>query len=225
MKNKTLHLIFGIIFLTELVSIQFHLQTLEYFAKPAILIYIILLFISLGNKESSIYKRAIAAFSFSLLGDVLLMFSHSNELFFLTGVAAFLTSHVFFILTFTTHKAKNQSLLRQKKWIALPVIICGASLYVLLFNHLDLVLKAAVFFYTSAIALMVLTAINRYGKVNKQSFRWVLAGALLFLASDSVLAINRFWIDIPLSGILNMTTYMLAQYFILLGLLNEHSQQ
>jgi uncharacterized membrane protein YhhN len=42
-------------------------------------------------------------------------------------------------------------------------------------------------------------------------------GALLFVISDSLLAINKFYQDIPLAGVLIMLTYGLAQLFIMEG--------
>ncbi|MEO5583666.1 MAG: lysoplasmalogenase, partial [Saprospiraceae bacterium] len=42
-------------------------------------------------------------------------------------------------------------------------------------------------------------------------------GAVLFVASDSLLAINKFKTPIPYAGILIMTTYIFAQYFIVMG--------
>jgi len=45
----------------------------------------------------------------------------------------------------------------------------------------------------------------------------VLAGAWLFMASDSILAFNKFHTAIEYSGPLIMTTYILAQFLIVEG--------
>ena len=45
----------------------------------------------------------------------------------------------------------------------------------------------------------------------------MMIGALLFLISDSVLAINKFYLSFEWSGIIIMLTYGLAQFFIALG--------
>jgi uncharacterized membrane protein YhhN len=45
----------------------------------------------------------------------------------------------------------------------------------------------------------------------------VIAGALLFILSDSLIAINRFLTPVPLSDFLIMITYYLAQFFITFG--------
>jgi uncharacterized membrane protein YhhN len=58
---------------------------------------------------------------------------------------------------------------------------------------------------------------NRYGKVSAPSYVWILMGAVLFVASDSILAINKFHHSIEYSRYLIMLTYMLAQYSIVRG--------
>jgi uncharacterized membrane protein YhhN len=65
------------------------------------------------------------------------------------------------------------------------------------------------------------SALNRKNKVSEKSYFTVLAGAILFVFSDSLIAINKFAVGIPKSGIWIMTTYILAQYLIMSGLLTQ----
>lgn len=74
-----------------------------------------------------------------------------------------------------------------------------------------------VLMYAIIICVMALMAVNRYGKVNIFSFKLILYGALFFLLSDSVLAVNKFAQPIPQGGALIMATYMIAQYLIVYG--------
>jgi uncharacterized membrane protein YhhN len=71
--------------------------------------------------------------------------------------------------------------------------------------------------YATAIMLMGITAAERQS--NKKSYRFVLIGAILFIISDSLIAINKFAFSIPLSGLWVMATYIAAQYLILEGVL------
>jgi len=48
---------------------------------------------------------------------------------------------------------------------------------------------------------------------------WVVAGAILFLISDSILAANKFVGPVPLRGWLVWSTYVLGQYGLCLGVL------
>ena len=218
------HLIYAIVVVADLIVMAFGLHQFEYFVKPAILITIIGIFIQMADRNSTLFKWGLLAFIFSLVGDVVLLFAKFNELFFLAGIAGFLLSHLFFIVTFRQHEQKTPSYLRTKPaWIIL-VATLGISLYIVLFPYLDILLKVAVFIYASAISTMLLTAVNRKEQVPPASYIWCVLGAILFFISDALLAINKFWIVVPLSSIWIMSTYMLAQYFILVGLVNQQAQ-
>jgi len=52
---------------------------------------------------------------------------------------------------------------------------------------------------------------------NKMAGRWMMTGALLFVISDSVLAINKFYQSFEMAGVIIMLTYGLAQLFIVQG--------
>ncbi|MFM8740122.1 MAG: lysoplasmalogenase family protein, partial [Cytophagales bacterium] len=62
------------------------------------------------------------------------------------------------------------------------------------------------------------------GQTSDKSFFLVMLGALLFMVSDSLLAVNKFLNPFEFSGIAIMATYCAAQYLIVEGLL-QHPQQ
>ena len=72
--------------------------------------------------------------------------------------------------------------------------------------------------YMSAILLMALTAFLRQGSVTKISYIFVFIGALFFIISDSLLALNKFYKPLPLANISIMLTYAMAQLFIVFGI-------
>ena len=78
-----------------------------------------------------------------------------------------------------------------------------------------------VIIYTVVILAMLTGAINRLKKVIALSYWLVLSGAILFLISDSALAINKFGHPFPGSSVLIMTTYLLAQYLIITGYIRQ----
>lgn len=65
---------------------------------------------------------------------------------------------------------------------------------------------------------MVVTARERFGKCSPASFWQVFIGAILFLISDGILAIAKFYKNFPESGILIMGTYATAQLLIVMGI-------
>ena len=75
--------------------------------------------------------------------------------------------------------------------------------------------------YCGVILTMLLAAINRRGKVNAQSFQLVLFGAMLFVISDSMIAINKFHQPFELARVTIMTSYITAQYLIAIGCVRQ----
>ena len=94
--------------------------------------------------------------------------------------------------------------------------------YTLLYNHLDAVLQIAVFVYMVALLSMSAMALNRFGNGHPISFSLVFIGSLLFVVSDTMIAINKFLVAIPYEGLLIMITYISAQYLIMRGLLKQY---
>lgn len=157
------------------------------------------------------------------LGDIALMFTGYGELWFMTGLVSFLIGHIFFVITyrqFRSESIESGLLPVQKIRFSLPVVLAGTGLIVVLYPVLG-PLKVPVVIYSTAIIVMVMNAIFRFGRTSSMSFWLVLAGALMFMASDSLLAINKFMGGIKMSGVLVMATYISAQYLIVEGLLKH----
>lgn len=170
----------------------------------------------------SIYrsKPLLVALFACWIGDVALMLVGLNPNWFLVGLISFLVGHVFYIITYRSHRsesAENELLMPQKIRFSIPVVLAGAGLVVILFPALG-PLQIPVLIYATAIIAMVMNAIFRYGRTNSRSFWMVLSGAILFMVSDSILAINKFLDPIENSGVLIMLTYIVAQFLIVEGL-------
>src|SRR5690606_3933671 len=121
-----------------------------------------------------------------------------------------------------TNVASNPLQGIQKLRLALPVILTGTGLMVVLFPHLE-ALKFPVMIYAMVMMIMVLNALFRYNRTTPFSFWMVFIGAVLFMISDAMLAINKFITHLPVAGVMIMLTYILAQYFIIAGLLKHVS--
>ena len=65
---------------------------------------------------------------------------------------------------------------------------------------------------------MATAAFLRQGRVSKLSYRLVFFGAIMFMVSDSILALNKFYQPLPYSNIWIMFTYAIAQYVIIIGI-------
>jgi uncharacterized membrane protein YhhN len=155
------------------------------------------------------------------LGDVALMFVGLKASWFMTGLILFLAGHIFYIITYRQHRSESDEhalMPVQKIRFSLPVVLAGTGLVVVLFPVLSRGLQFPVIIYATAIIVMVMTAIFRFGRTNSKSYWLVLAGAVLFMVSDSILASNKFLGAIQMGGVLIMLTYIAAQYLIVEGL-------
>ena len=107
--------------------------------------------------------------------------------------------------------------MKREKHFNIPLsflAICyGFALYVVVYPGLGNMLIPAIF-YAIIITTMTIFAINMY--LNKKDWLSVkgLIGAVLFLISDSVLAINRFLKPIDYVDFLILVPYFLGQIFI-----------
>ena len=192
---------------------------LEYIFKPALMISLIFYFqkqsLLRGGKQD---WWILLALIFSCFGDIALMFNGG----FLIGLGNFLIAHICYIFAFLKD---NRGIIFTKKDRLMGVIgilIYGVALLFYLIPHLG-AMTIPVVIYASTILTMLLTTLNRWKSVRWDSFQWVFLGAILFVISDSLIAVSRFVGQFPLSGILIMVTYALGQYLIIEGYLKKYN--
>ena len=101
-------------------------------------------------------------------------------------------------------------------WGAALLALYGALMLRLLWPHLGK-LKAPVFVYVAAILVMAWQALNRWLAAGDVGSALALAGALLFVASDSALAWNRFRSEFKSAQGFVLGTYFAAQLLIALS--------
>jgi uncharacterized membrane protein YhhN len=77
--------------------------------------------------------------------------------------------------------------------------------------------------YAAVLVTMVIVALFRYGRTTAASFGLVFGGAVLFMISDSLLAMNKFHAPIQQAGLLIMITYCVAQGLIAEGMLKHEA--
>lgn len=215
MKKKYWYLLFAFILIGDIVGIQLQNKELQFFFKPLILIVLIGYFDSqLRSFTKGISKWILAALLFSLAGDVLLMFVEKNSIFFLLGLSSFLLAHIFYIVFF--HHVRVNEKVKSNSWLLVAVVVYYAALNSLLSPYLG-DMKIPVLVYGIVISFMFMLAMHMLFIKNKSAGQWMMFGALLFVISDSVLAINKFYQSFEYAGIIIMLTYGLAQLFIVEG--------
>lgn len=121
---------------------------------------------------------------------------------FIVGLTFFLTGHLFYIIAFSRHKGTLP--LYAKVLFLLYGLVMAVSLMSTLLQKGETVLSFAVLAYIAIILTMGWTAM-------KTNNRFTMVAALLFIFSDSTLAINRFMVDVPAAHELIMLSYYSAQ--------------
>ncbi len=150
------------------------------------------------------------------------MFSDKNELFFFAGVGGFFVAQLTYIYTFASFSEVNiRGPIQKNLWLILPFLVYVAGIYLLLFPGLEGLMKPIILVYALSLMGMSMMALNRKGRVGPESFSLVFIGSLLFLISDSMIALNKFYQEFTLAGFWIMITYIAAQYLIMRGLILE----
>jgi uncharacterized membrane protein YhhN len=186
--------------------------------KPLIMIGLMAHYWVMSPARSRLF---LVALFFCWLGDVFLIFQSTDPLFFIGGLASFLVGHIVYIFCYRQLQiipSSKELLGSQKVRFAFPIILAGTGLVTILYPLLG-ALRIPVMIYALAITLMALTALFRYGRTNSTSFLLIFIGAVLFMVSDSLLAINKFHHAFSAAGALVMLTYSVAQFLIVEGAL------
>lgn len=224
MKQRTsllLHLLLLVIVITELAGRLTGNILLEVPVKPLIMPWMAFYFL-LFRRRKDFTAAVLTAFFFSWVGDIMLMFSGRNELFFYAGVGGFFLAQLSYIYTFSKYgEPGGKGFLRHHPAAGLIFLAYLAGIYYLLYPGLEGIMRPVILVYALSLIGMSMMALNRKGRVGPKSFLPVFAGSILFVVSDSLIALDRFYREIPLAGFWIMSTYIAAQYLITRGLVKD----
>jgi uncharacterized membrane protein YhhN len=189
-------------------------EDMAWWLKPLLIPFLISI-IAISDKFST-QKTLLFALFFSWIGDVLLLFSDKHPLFFISGLVAFLIAHLVYIFLFQNQNKIN----RTKIYLRFSpiVIIYLLGILSVLWSSLN-EMKIPVTIYAFVISTMLLMSIKSYFEWKKPANLLVLIGAVLFVISDSILAVNKFYTPVPMSSFLIMNTYLAAQFLIVKSVL------
>ncbi len=168
---------------------------------------------------------AAGALIFSFLGDSLLMYAPVDELYFLLGLGAFAIAQLFYVFTFskavdTDSPAVSGTL---KVLYSVPFVLYAVFFLLLIWEGIG-ALQIPVTIYTALIISMALAAVYRQGRAGREGVNQVIFGAILFVLSDSLIAINKFYAPMENARVFIMLTYVLAQWNIVNGLVKHYNR-
>jgi uncharacterized membrane protein YhhN len=198
-------------------AVGFNWHKAKYITKPLVMIVLIGWLSLMGGWRYPAMFFMLGAV-FSLLGDVWLMMPGK---FFLAGLASFLIAHIFYIVGFGIHIQQVSMLF---------FLISGLIIIITTFMIHRIRqgvyrttgarrLRWSVTIYGVVITCMFLSALQTLGKSDWDINHYipVAIGGLLFYASDTLLAYDRFVAPIKYGRLLVRITYHLGQILLLGG--------
>ena len=180
-------------------------EQIAVYSKPFLMPALIGLYLVTARKRNF---WVVLALVFSCIGDLLLI---DKENYFVFGLVSFLIAHLVYI------KITSEEL-KKVHWTqvllgCIPFVLFLAGLLQLLFPNLNS-FKIPVVVYGIVISTFGASTLLLYRQERSTENLWLLLGALLFIASDSLIAIHKFYNPQEFYGVIIMTTYILAQFLI-----------
>ena len=202
--NKIIWIYF-IVTALDLIGVGLKVDWLVLICKPLMMTSLMAFYWVVSTRRSKLY---LGALFFSLLGDIFLL---DKEGQFLLGIGAFLVTQILFIILVL--KRSNAFSKANLIFSTVPFLIYLVLLMRTLAPELN-DLFYPVLIYGSVISVFGITALNYHLNQRNAESMILLSGAVLFIASDSMIALNKFYSPHMIYPVAIMLTYALAQYLI-----------
>ncbi|KAB7730320.1 lysoplasmalogenase [Rudanella paleaurantiibacter] len=204
----------------EITGNLLHIPVLHYVCKPLIMLSLMtwVVFKRAHWQESGPVRWLFVGMVFALLGDVFLMIREID--LFVVGLGSFLLMQLAYIAAFWGQLSEVGVRLSAGRFAlrAIPFGLYSAGFLLYLYKPLETTgLLGPVVGYIVCIALMGIMAAMRREAVTEANHKQVVAGAVLFMVSDSAIALNKFAFPLPAAHLIVMSTYAVAQYLIVTG--------
>lgn len=189
------------------IAVAKRYKPLEYVAKPATMAALIGVALAIEPADDARRVAFVVALAFSLIGDVFLMLPADR---FIPGVGAFAAAHIAYIVGFRLDDSSAPALLLGAVVVVAFAMLVGRR--VLIAVHDDAPeFVGPVSAYIAIISVMVASAIATRNVV-------AIAGAAIFMASDTLIAWNRFVQPLAWAPVTIMVTYHAGQALLVLSL-------
>lgn len=217
MKKQVWLILFFIALAVDIFAVINNLTTLRPVTKPLLMILLgAYLLSAIYRLRPAIFRNLlVTSLFFSWIGDILLL-QTSREVFFLYGLGSFLLAHLAYIGFFLKVRYTNYPLpLCKYLYIFLAEAVVIAFLF-LIFPFLD-DMAIPVIIYAITISFTLLCVMHAF-RFREQPMGWYcLAGSILFICSDAMIAVDYFYRPFPFADLLIMLTYGLAQWGLIEG--------
>ncbi|HZN14681.1 MAG TPA: lysoplasmalogenase [Acidimicrobiales bacterium] len=183
-------------------------KTVEYVCKPATMVALTAVALSLDPRAGAGRGWFVAALVFSLAGDVFLMLPQD---LFVFGLGSFLVAHLAYIAGLNVDGGSAAALAASAVAVAVVAAVVARPILGAVWRGDDPALRVPVVVYMVAISVMVASAVASGRPL-------AIAGAALFFASDATIAWNRFVTPRPWMPLFIIVTYHLGQAGLVLSL-------
>ncbi len=200
----------------ELIFVKQNYMKGRFVTKTLLMPLVICIYLTAA---STVNYMIITALVFGFIGDVLLLGPDGNTGFFKAGLASFLAGHISYICAFISSGGPLSGIPFYYYLFIIPFILGFLFFNMRLGNKLGN-LKTPVMIYAMIILVMSFTSLARGHYIDGPGFWCPFAGSLFFLLSDYLIAHNIFTKKSGGSSALIMSTYILAQVFIVAGFIN-----
>ena len=217
MKNIWLP-VFVLVALVHLAGVFLEHKFLVFSTKP-FLMPLLAMWLAMGthgHPPHFLKKMVFAGLAFATLGDVLLLFGE-KPLFFILGLVAFLFTHLSYIGGFSAISNLDKGFLRERPTWGLLFVVYAVGLTGWLWPGIPEAMKVPVAIYAAVITSMAMSVFNLKRSISNKLFQTLFAGALLFVLSDSLIAVSRFGDAFTSPGWVIMATYLAGQFLIVKG--------
>jgi len=228
--SRAFLLVFLLITSLEIVGEMWPNKWLVYGSKPLIMILLMGWIVAQKPDWQRNYpiRWLLIGTVFALLGDMFLMIREVDM--FGPGLGSFLLMQVCYIGAFRQEiRAAKQRLSERRIALTLIPFVAYAGAFLL---YLDTPfhrtpgtsgLWGPVIFYVVCLCSMAVMASLRPKTGPMSNYQRVLLGAVLFVLSDSAIAVNKFALPFFGASVVVMTTYAAAQYLIVTGVVMAHN--
>lgn len=214
-RKQSLIAVFILLLIAHLLCIYSELELWRAVTK-LLLVPLLITYLLLSQDKFNWKIKPVYALFFSFLGDALLI--GKGPVFFLSGMISFVMAHLNYSYYFIQLNPVQKS---TKQLFILPLILMlvfSATVYTFLENYLG-AYQLPVVFYMLFISLMASLAIHTFSNptIKQIAIKYFAPGAILFVLSDAILALNLFRFHEPLLDLAVMLTYGLAQCLLTIG--------
>lgn len=210
--------VYVIAMVVNLMTVATDRPDVEFVSKimlmPLLVFWVVAFCKHTGQTINRTVQLLLVGLGFAWLGDIALSFD--GDAWFGLGLACFLVMQVLYVLAYRS--VPGPGLLRAWPLAWIPFVLLWIAVNVALLGKTGVML-VPVLVYSAMLVVMAAQALDLLIRVDRRYGWIVFIGALLFVASDALIAFTAFGVfeSSRATGIFIMASYALAQAMIAVG--------